>query len=238
MYIESAPWYDLFAREKDYAGEARQVRELADRRVPEACRLLDVACGTGLHLEHLSQWFACEGLDLDEALLEQARRRLPGVRFTRADLTSFDVGRRFDVVTCLFSSIGYAGTVDRLHSAIAAMARHLAPAGMLVVEPWLTPDNWDDTVSPRVDVVDHDQGTVVRVGVSRREGSRSLVHFHYVHAGSGRIASADEHHQLGLFSRDDYLGAAKAAGLQPEWQDPGLTGRGLLIAVRYPSATA
>ena len=54
-----------------------------------------------------------------------------------ADMTSFDLGRRFDVVTCLFSSIGYVGTAERLDQAIATMAAHLEPGGTLIVEPWL-----------------------------------------------------------------------------------------------------
>ena len=54
-------------------------------------------------------------------------------------MTAFDLGCRFDVVTCLFSSIGYVGTVERLDQAIATMAAHLEPGGTLIVEPWLSP---------------------------------------------------------------------------------------------------
>ena len=37
-----------------------------------------------------------------------------------------------DVVTCLFSSIGYARTTDRLNAAVASMADHLLPGGVLI----------------------------------------------------------------------------------------------------------
>jgi SAM-dependent methyltransferase len=60
------------------------------------------------------------------------------------DMLSFDVGKSFDAVTCLFSSIGYAGSVDGLNGAIDTMARHLKPGGVLVVEPWILPDKWQD----------------------------------------------------------------------------------------------
>jgi len=106
MFSESAAWYDHFYGGKDYAAEALRVTELIRRRRPGARTLLDVACGTGRHLEQLRQEFACEGLDLDDGLLAVARRRLPGMRLTRADMADFDLGRRFDAVTCLFSSVG------------------------------------------------------------------------------------------------------------------------------------
>ena len=82
------------------------------------------------------------GLDLDPQLLAIARERLGDVELHEGDMTAFSLGRRFDVVTCLFSSIGYVGTVERLDDAIAAMAAHLNPGGVLIVEPWLTPEAW------------------------------------------------------------------------------------------------
>jgi predicted TPR repeat methyltransferase len=89
------------------------VSALIRRHQPRARTLLDVACGTGRHLEHLRREFDCQGLDLDEGLLAVAAGRLPGTRLTRADMTDFALGRRFDAVICLFSSIGYLATVEQ-----------------------------------------------------------------------------------------------------------------------------
>src|SRR5215218_2027417 len=98
MFSESADWYDHFYGGKDYGAEARRVTELIRQRRPGARTLLDVACGTGRHLERLRQEFDCEGLDLDGGLVAVARRRLPEMRLTRADMADFDLGRRFDAV--------------------------------------------------------------------------------------------------------------------------------------------
>jgi SAM-dependent methyltransferase len=73
-------------------------------------------------------------------MLEVAVGRLPGVPLHEVDMLTMDLGRRFDAVTCLFSSIGYAHTPERLQAAVATMARHLEPGGVLVLEPWLWPD--------------------------------------------------------------------------------------------------
>lgn len=51
-----------------------------------------------------------QGLDLEPQFVELARKRLRGVTIHEGDMTSFDLGRRFDAVTCLFSAIGHVHT--------------------------------------------------------------------------------------------------------------------------------
>jgi SAM-dependent methyltransferase len=231
MFSESAAWYDHFYGGKDYAGEARRVTELIRRHRPEASTLLDVACGTGRHLEHLRQDFACEGLDLDDGLLAVARRRLPSMRLTQADMADFDLGRRFDAITCLFSSVGYLATVERLRAAVGAMTRHLEPGGVLVVEPWILPEAWIQGGTTTVEVVEDGDRKLVRVIASGRQGATSVLRVHYAVAASGEVVSADERHELRLFTHDEYAAAFLAAGLDTSWDPEGLIGRGLLIGV-------
>ena len=228
MFTPSAAWHDRFA-EKDYPQEARRVAALIRQHQPGARMLLDVACGTGRHLEHLRHQFVCEGLDLNQELLEVARQRLPGIRLTHADMADFDLGRRFDAVICLSGSVGYLGTVERLQTAVATMARHLEPGGVLVVEAWLLPEAWSQAATTRVNVVEEDDQKLVRVIAGSRQDALSVLRMHYVVATAGEIVTADERHELRLFTQDEYLGAFAAAGLQTTWDPKGLTGRGLLI---------
>jgi ubiquinone/menaquinone biosynthesis C-methylase UbiE len=104
--------------------------------------LLDVACGTGRHLEFLSTSMQCVGVDIEPALLVIAQRRCPTVTFAPADMRALDLGRTFDVVTCLFSSIGYMATAEDLHQSIRSMSSHLRPGGLLIIEPWFHPETW------------------------------------------------------------------------------------------------
>ena len=75
-------------------------------------------------------------------MLEVARARHPEITFHQGDMRTFDLGRRFDVVTCLFSSIGYLRSPSDLRAAVINMARHLQPGGVLIIEPWLTEETW------------------------------------------------------------------------------------------------
>ena len=192
MFHKSAELYDLFYEWKDYRAEAEKVREIVTARTPAARTLLDVACGTGSHLAHLRDWFAVEGLDLDPELLKVATRRLPGVDLHSGDMRDFDLGRTFDVVTCLFSSIGYAETTDGLRQAVAAMARHLSPEGVLIVEPWLSPDRFDPHHIGRAMVVERPDLQAVRMNGSSVDGTRSFLDFHYLVGRPGSVEHLTE----------------------------------------------
>jgi SAM-dependent methyltransferase len=229
MFSRSADLYDaLYARFKDYEAEAARLRELIAERVPEARTLLDVACGTGTHLAVLREHFEVEGLDIDPKLLAIARERLPGVPLHEGDMTGFDVGRRFDAVVNLFSSIGYVGNEERLHASVAAMARHLEPGGLLVVEPFFAPEVWD---VGRVSMltVDEPERKVVRVALAGRRGDLSTIEFHYLVATSAGIEHFNELHELALFTDAQYRDAFAAAGLRVDHDEAGLMGRGLYI---------
>ena len=122
MFLESPELYDAIYHFKNYARECEILREIIGAGVPGARTVLDVACGTGEHAKFLKEKYAVDGVDLNEEYLRAARIKNPAGKFVRADMTDFDLGTTYDVVTCLFSAIGYVRTVDRMNRAIACMA--------------------------------------------------------------------------------------------------------------------
>lgn len=126
--------YDAFYADKPYADEARFVHELAG---VGGGTLLDVAAGTGRHARAFADLgYEVTATDLNDELLDVGRAAGDGrVRFVQADMTHLDVdGGPFDLVTCLFDSIGYVQANDRVVAALRSLARHVAPGGALVVE--------------------------------------------------------------------------------------------------------
>ena len=232
MFDRSQRLYDLVYSFKDYPAEAQRLVELIEERQPQARSLLDVACGTGKHLAELRQRFPdSEGLDLDEGLLAVARERLPELAFHQGDMTSFDLGRRFDAVTCLFSAIGYAVTEERLRAAIAAMGAHLEPGGVLLVEPWFEPEVWKPGHLHLLTVDDPDV-KIARATIAGLEGTVSIMDFHYLVVTNDGAEHFTEHHEAGLFTAAQMTEAFEAAGLAVELDEVGLIGRGLYVATR------
>jgi SAM-dependent methyltransferase len=229
MFLESPELYDAIYHFKNYARECEILRAVIAVAAPGARTILDVACGTGEHDKFLKERYAVDGVDLNENYLRAARLKNPAGRYTRADMTDFDLATTYDAVICLFSAIGYVRTVDRMNRAIASMARHVKPGGVLIVEPWLTPDDWKTGVS-FIHAGEIGGDKVCRMGHSSREGNLSVSSLHYLRSTPDGIEHYSERLELGLFTRDEMTRAFESANMDVRYDTEGLMGRGLYIA--------
>lgn len=234
MFTKSANIYDAIYLNmgKDYTAEAVKIHSIVQqyKRI-SGNLLLDVACGTGIHIGSLREYYQVEGLDLDEKMLAEARKKFPDVPLHHGDMVDFDLGREFDIVTCLFSSIGYVKTTQRLNQAVSSMARHVKPGGVLLVEPWFSPDVWN-TGKVHATFVNQPDLKIARMNISERKDNLSFFNFHYLVATPEGIEHFTELHELGLFTDNEYLEAFHAAGLTVSHDPIGLDGRGLYIGVK------
>lgn len=233
MYTKSAAFYDSIyaARGKDYAAEAAWLRAAYRTAAAPRARLLDVACGTGLHLSQLQADFAVEGLDAEAAMISLARERLPDVPLHVARMQDFTVKGRFTIVQCLFSSIGYVAGEAELRTTIARFASVLDSGGMLVVEPWYAPADW---VEPHLDAVfvDAPELKIARIGKSERYGTTSVLRYEYLVGEPGGLSAFAESHALQLFTDAQYREAFTTAGLSVRNERTDLFDRGLYVGIK------
>ena len=231
MYTATAELYDaIYSTFKDYARESAHIAGLLRQANPRCRTVLDVACGSGEHARLLAaEGFAVDGVDLDPAFVRIASRKHPAGRFFEGDMSDFHLAQRYDAVLCLFSSIGYLQTLDRVSQALTCFREHLAPGGVIVIEPWYGPDALD-----RYRVVRNTgEANGVRVSrVSRMEveGRSCRLVFDYEITDGMRTRHESEVHQLGLFTTLELMQAFRDAGLDADHDPKGLTDRGLFVA--------
>lgn len=221
MFEKSAKFYDAYYSFLDYPTASKELHTLIQQFNPSARTLLDVACGTGKHLESLREHYQVEGLDILPDLLEIARERCPEVPFHQGDMIDFDLGRRFDVVTCLFCSIGHLKTIENAELAVANMARHLQPGGILVVEPWVSPEKcWTNRVT--ADFIDEPELKIVRMYTHEIEGRTSVFEINNLVGTPKGVTYFKELEVLGLFTHEEYIKAFEKADLEVFHLDRGL----------------
>jgi SAM-dependent methyltransferase len=234
-YEKSARIYDLLyvgTGIKDYHAETDQLRRIIDESSPRAKALLDVACGTGAHLAELRQWYEVEGADLSPAMLAVARERLPGVRLHEADMRTLDLGRSFDAVICLFSSIGYVTDPAEMRLAVGRLAAHLAPGGVLILDGWVRPDEWRASFRPEPDIAQDDETLVVRLAFTHREGNITDLDMHHLVQTAEGIDYFVENHRLALTPTEDYVSAVESAGLAARVITNYMPSRDRIVGVR------
>jgi SAM-dependent methyltransferase len=239
MYEKSARIYDLLyvgTGIKDYKAETAQLRRIIEESNPGARTLLDVACGTGAHLGELRRWYHVEGADISPAMLDVARARVPDVPLHQADMRTLDLGKAFDVVICLFSSIGYVTDPTEMRSTVARLAGHVAPGGVLILDGWVRPDEWREGYRPEPEIARDRETTVVRLAASRRAGNITEMDMHHLVQTAEGVEYFVEHHRLALTPTEDYASAVESAGLSARVIPNYMPGRDRIVGLKSAGA--
>ena len=209
--------YDEIYAEKPYAVEARFVHELAGS---PGGKLLDVACGTGRHAIAFAELgYDVTASDLNEELLAVGRDAAGDrVRFVQGDMCDLDVdGRPFDLVTCLFDSIGYPQADDRIVAALRSLGRHAAPGGRIVCEFLHAPAIVRGAEPLRVKrLALRDGRSLLRTSETTIDVERMLMHVRYelwAVDGEGRAEREEEEQINRLFTVPEMRLLAESAGL-------------------------
>lgn len=234
MPIRSADLYDAIYNSKDYTGEAQIIHEMVRaHKASPGNRLLDAACGTGRHAQVLSPYYEITLLDLSADQLENAKQRMPKAQAVAADMVDFELDQQFDAITCLFGSIGYVGSVERLNQTLATFAKHLAPGGVVIMEAWLYPEQYDSTPTIRAVYVNEPKLKIARMHTTHIEGRISYLDFRYMVGTPEGISNVEETHALMLFTHEEYMTAFERAGFNVTYQTEGLTvTRGIYIGTK------
>ena len=207
-------YYDaLYVKDEEYAPEAARVKALLARHgLPPCADLLILACGTGGHIPYFKGDCNVSGLDLSEDMLALARKKFPDTPFHRGNLVDFALDAQFDAMVCLYGSIGFVKTVDKLRAAMQRIAAHLRPGGLALITPWSTLEDFQDILV--VDAADRPDVKIARMEQVRLKEPRIVeVTFHHLIGKDGEVNYHRQAMEIGLFSREEYVSAMADAGL-------------------------
>ena len=233
FYTRLARYYDRLYEQIDYKTNSVKLHEFIQKYKKSAgITLLDVACGTGTHIMHLMDAYEAMGLDLSEPMLEVARQKCPNIKFVQGNMISFNLGTKFDVVTCLFGSIGYLTKEEDLEKAINTFSEHTKQGGVVIIEPPFTKETVRD-VSMGLICLDLPETKIVRSNRSRREGDIVYLDFHFLittpENGTEHFVDPSP---MAAFPRGTFLSLMKKSGFSAQFVEPGLMKEGLFIGIK------
>lgn len=231
---ESARYYDLIYSWKDYRQEADRLKVLITRYKKSPGRdLLEVACGTGGHARYLRNHFSILATDNNPEMLRIARRKIPGVRFKQADMLHLELSKQYDVVLCLFGSIGYLKTRAELRKAIGNFARHMKAGSVVIIEPWLTRSSFKPG-TVYAGIFGNGGVKIARFTFSKLRGQTSIVEMHHLVAKQNEgVKYFVEGHELRMFERNHCVKLLEENHLKATYLRSGFqSDRGLLIGIK------
>jgi len=233
FYTKLAKYYDNMYAWVDYEGNSRKLHDIIqEHKISDSNRWLDVACGTGTHIMHLMDKYDAMGFDLSSEMLSIAKKKCPDIKFVQGNMISMDIGQKFDVITCLFGSIGYLTLEDELAQAISTFSKHTNHGGVIIIEPMFTKETVRDGSMGLISL-DLPEIKIARANRSRREGDMVYLDFHFLVTTS---KNGTEHFvdpsPMAAFPRSTFLSLMEESGLSAKFVEPGLMKEGLFIGVK------
>jgi len=235
QYSRLAKYYDMVRISDGYDREARILKRIISRNMTSNRKaLLDAGCGTGGHLRFLVDDFDCTGLDLYEGMLRVARKSVPEAQFVRGNMTDFHLGRKFDIILCMYGAIGLVRTYRNLQRTILNFSKHLAIGGIVIIES----DSFSNsqTPSPYMNVMTAEEGNtkVAKVEYYRRKGDMLVEREDYLVATTGKgIRHYSDLQYVGVFELKKTMHMLERAGIEPRYLGAVLyRDRGVLIGIK------
>lgn len=200
-------YYDqIYLKKKDYQREAKIVKGVIKQfEEKQSKTLLDVGCGTGEHLKYLSLDFQCTGIDINRDMIKNAKTKVPDAKFEVANMINFRLKEKFDVIICLFSSVGYVQNFNNLVKTLENFYKHLNDKGLAIVEPWIFKKDFKKGIY--LDTHEDEEVKLVRMATSRIARSRWLIFMHYLIGEKGKIRYVRELHKMLALDYQDYVKA-------------------------------
>lgn len=224
MFTEYSRVYDLIYRDKDYAGECDFLEALFRKYLARPTKhVLDVAAGTGTHALLLAQrGYDVVALDFSPemaAIAESKRRAHVGslalnIRGGISMTAVPPLGRQFDAVLCLFSSVGYLTEPGQLDEFFQSSKRQLADDGILIVDFWNGITCLRDYSPTRVKTASDDTLGVTRVSETTLKPMDGVaeVRFRFLMNVGGQFKEHSELHRVRYFFPREFTEACRQAG--------------------------
>lgn len=128
-------YYDEIMSEMDYTLWI----ELTKKYLQKKGFHLDIACGTGtLSLALKQLGYQSEGLDISKLMLETAKLKAQInhkiIPYYHQDMTSFNLEKKYQVITCYFDSINHLNSLDLIKKTFNQVEKHLEKEGYFIFD--------------------------------------------------------------------------------------------------------
>jgi len=217
LFKQLARYYDKIYHWKDYEKDVDFLEKVFRKHDLKVRDILDVACGTGAHAALLvKRGYNVIGVDLNEEMLKIARRKVKNAVFLKGDMRDLKLGRTFDAVICMFSSITYNRTLSELQKTLSGFHKHLKAKGIVVFDTHFLRERFVHGYRG-VTGYDGDELTIARFDFSEKFGKRGRITFSYlIREGNNFDYIRGDVHEVGLFSLSEIVGAMRKAGFAAE----------------------
>lgn len=133
-------YYEIVFGDRDIEKECSFVAGLIKKFSSiKVTNILDIACGTGLHMRELSKNdMRVAGLDISNVMLDEAKNNLREnsnlIDLYKNDMSNFKISKKFDACICMVNSLEILTKTEQFILHFASVATCLEKGGIYVME--------------------------------------------------------------------------------------------------------
>ena len=154
-------YYNLLYADKDYQSESFYIKKLLQAYFPNGKSILEFGSGTGVHgLKLVSEGYDVFGLERSESMVAEATSK--GFLCQVADISNFNLNRKFDGIISLFHVISYLTENNNLLNCFRNAYSHLNAEGVFIFDIWYSPAVYHLKAVPRIKRMKDNDTSVIR----------------------------------------------------------------------------
>ena len=218
LYNDLSYIWPIISPPHEYSVEAWHITEIIRQNIGHTGNsLLELGCGGGHILSHLTNNFTCTAVDISESMIKLSQELNPSVPHHIGDMRSVVLNQSFDAIL-IHDAINYMLSESDLTLAFTTANKHLNPSGVLI----LAPDWFSDTFNPPVTMhwtKTTDDGHITFIEYlddSDKTDTTIESLFLYIINKSGDIQMHQDNHITGVFPQQTWLTLLKRIGFSPE----------------------
>lgn len=180
-------YYDEIYQEKNYAQEAKFIKEVIKKYAPFKVRnILSLGCGTCSHEIILAkEGYVITGLDQSQDMLDIGKNKVSKAGLTdkitliKHDARSFKLDNKFDAAMELFNIIGYHTTNADINKVLGNINRSLKTDGLFFFDCWYLPAVLKDRPTDRIKEVTVGEKRLLRITRSRLQVDKNIIQIEF-----------------------------------------------------------
>ncbi len=224
LFRDYAYYYNMFYRDKDYAGEAVVVKEIIEKYGKQHFekKILNIGCGTGRHDLELNKFgYQIHGIDLSDDMINIARNNAPdnnGFLYEVADARDFEAKTSYDIIISLFHVMSYQNTNEDIKKVFHNVSRALNKGGIFLFDAWYGPGVLSDKPTVRVKRVEDEKNIFVRIAEPIMYPNENIVAVQYnvniIDKINWQVRQINEVHNMRYFFKPEIEELLRRNGLR------------------------
>lgn len=219
-FQDYSKYYDLLYKDKDYKRESDYVLRKLKENKPNVHSVLELGCGSGNHAQYLcNKGVEVTGVERSAEMIKEAvKKNVTGFTPSQGDISTYNLGQKFDAAISLFHVISYLNHNDDLIACFKNTHNHLNAGGIFLFDIWYTPAVLTQRPETRVRKLEDENVKITRIAKSSMHHENNVVNVNFEvfieNKLTNTFSTLEETHPMRHFSDNEIDLLAKLTGFK------------------------